>query len=238
MRDCWPTGRARALVAAKPPREADQNGRPDCAACPPHHLLVGRGCRIQGSVQPQLGAEQPIRAGACPATLSGVHTRAKSRRLQTWWSGSFTRRRAMSGGENAVAKILSEEHFTQHRLYPNYFFKGSNGSNGNEWSTTGLSGFKMVNSGHILLDPECRDFFLSWIDFPIPISDELRGPTMSPTWRTIFLLVSPPFSLPSLGRGLPSVPVRPIKSALAWTRWSRSLLVGSLWGVIAATTMT
>ena len=76
--------------------------------------------------------------------------------------------RAMSGGENPVAKILSEEHFTQHWLYPNYFFKGSNGSYGNEWSTTGLSGFKKGNFGHILLDLRMSRLFSVTDRFPDP----------------------------------------------------------------------
>ena len=68
---------AQALVAAKPPGQAHQNGRPDCAPCPAHHLSVGRGSRIQGGVRSHPGPDQPIAARTCLTALSAVHSRTK-----------------------------------------------------------------------------------------------------------------------------------------------------------------
>ena len=55
---------AQALVAAKPPGQAHQNGREDCAARPADHLSIGRSSGIQGRVRHHPGPNQPITAGA------------------------------------------------------------------------------------------------------------------------------------------------------------------------------
>ena len=68
---------AQALVAPKPPGQAHQNGRPDCAPYPAHHLSVGRGSRIQGGVRSHPGPDQPIAARTCLTALSAVHPRTK-----------------------------------------------------------------------------------------------------------------------------------------------------------------
>ena len=53
-----------ALVAPKPPGQAHQNGREDCAARPADHLSIGRSSGIQGRVRHHPGPNQPITAGA------------------------------------------------------------------------------------------------------------------------------------------------------------------------------
>ena len=55
---------AQALVAPKPPGQAHQNGREDCAARPADHLSIGRSSGIQGRVRHHPGPNQPITAGA------------------------------------------------------------------------------------------------------------------------------------------------------------------------------
>ena len=55
---------AQALVAPKPPGQAHQNGREDCAARPADHLSIGRSSGVQGRVRHHPGPNQPITAGA------------------------------------------------------------------------------------------------------------------------------------------------------------------------------